>query len=197
MKKVARLIITKKCHLSCDGCANTYKSIMKHAIKIDALYDLPNDLDEIMITGGEPMLYPNETLKIVQILRGKYPSAGLFLYTTLFSKDLIWMLNYFDGMNFTVHWPTGIKEVEDLSRFQSLILDHIEHGSESYRTRSFRLYIDNRVNEVLYILPNLWDRIRISKWMTEEELLPVCLEAFSSGEQLYILNQKFFNKLKV
>ena len=57
MKKTARVIITSKCDRKCPGCCNSkldYTSLAKVIGGITAL----KDYEEVVITGGEPMINP-------------------------------------------------------------------------------------------------------------------------------------------
>ena len=84
----ARILITEKCNRSCSGCCNNYSKIMWEAKYIDSLTDLPPVLKEIMITGGEPMLFPNKTEKIIRELKERYSSSKIYLYSALYRKNL-------------------------------------------------------------------------------------------------------------
>lgn len=182
MKK-ARVLITRDCNRSCKGCCNSHDTIMKDIISIDNLSQLPKDLDEIMITGGEPMLYPNYTLKIAKDLKNIYQNrAKIFLYTALYSENIVQILPYIDGLHYTIH--------EEHDQFDIFGLFWIQDIIARFHDKSYRLYIDNNVSSFLNIIPSAWDNIKISKWLTEKELLMKQPYGLPPHEILYDLKRK-------
>ena len=83
MKK-ARIIITLDCNRKCIGCVNTYTSTIQQAKYLTSLNQLPDKLEEIIITGGETMLRPIKTFRIVKELRNKYSLTKIYMYTAWF-----------------------------------------------------------------------------------------------------------------
>ena len=68
MKKTARVIITSKCDRKCPGCCNSkldYTSLAKVIGGITAL----KDYEEVVITGGEPMINPAQLYTVIKMLR--------------------------------------------------------------------------------------------------------------------------------
>ena len=63
MKKL-RLLLTENCNRECKGCCNTDWDI-KNLPEISADEIINENFDLIMITGGEPLLYPH---KLYQLL---------------------------------------------------------------------------------------------------------------------------------
>ena len=61
--------------------------------------------DSIYITGGEPMLYPEQLRKLVVNLKGDNSNIKIYLYTALpYPKDdFLEILNIIDGCTVTLH----------------------------------------------------------------------------------------------
>ena len=178
----ARVLITEDCNRGCSGCCNTYSDIMSHAQYIDNLMDLPQELGGIMITGGEPMLNPERTQRIVEELRGRYPSSKLYLYSALYHDNLENILPILDGFHYTIHEGAKEKDLVLLDSLQGLLQRHQEDWSD----KSFRLYVDDRVDLPVRIVPNVWTKANVSKWMTEQELLEKQPDGLPAREHLYI-----------
>lgn len=89
---------------------------------------------EIMITGGEPLLFPEklanlaESIKTVQKLA--YGNKGkLFLYTAL-ADMLPNYIRYFDGVVYTPH---SVNDVHSLLEANNFLLDYKDELMESKR----------------------------------------------------------------
>ena len=68
---IARVIITRKCNRKCDGCCNNYPSLMSQIQPITNIWELNRkDVSEILITGGEPLLFPKEVSRLVTEIKG-------------------------------------------------------------------------------------------------------------------------------
>lgn len=96
-----RLLVTTKCPNKCPMCCNNSWDFSKLPVVEHFNYK------EIMITGGEPLLFPEklanlaESIKTVQKLA--YGNKGkLFLYTAL-ADMLPNYIRYFDGVVYTPH----------------------------------------------------------------------------------------------
>lgn len=60
MKKTARVIVTLKCNRNCPGCCNMNLPEYREVHTDEELLDY----EEIVITGGEPMLIPGKVLEL-------------------------------------------------------------------------------------------------------------------------------------
>ncbi len=180
--KIARVIITFKCLRKCAGCCNTYKSIMSVAKLLDDITTL-KDYDIVMITGGEPMLMPDRVIDLSKQLRS-VSKCKIYLYTAYHKKleDLVSVLHYVDGIQYSLHAEATPYDIDDFHSFQNSI--------SGYINKSFRLFIDNRIIHFVKILPMLWKRVEIKHWLTEEELLNKQTNGLPAGEELFILTQK-------
>ena len=178
----ARVLITKICNRNCVGCCNTYSHIMNSARYIENLTDLPQNLGEIMITGGEPMLFPQKTQKIAKKLRSRYPSSKIYLYSALYQDNLENIVPILNGVHYTIHEGATDGDLILLDRFQGMLQKH----EVNWSNKSFRLYIDDRVDLPVRIIPNIWSQVGISKWLTEQELLDKQPSGLPKRELLYI-----------
>lgn len=117
MYRKARFLITLDCHRSCDGCCNSYGKIMGYARNVSSLEEL-FDFDEIIITGGEPMLHGAETVKMIRNIKSMYPKKKIYLYTTLFNNYVLDILPILDGIHYTLHYPADELDNQLLLLFQ-------------------------------------------------------------------------------
>ena len=171
----ARLLITLDCNRKCKGCCNTYTAIIDEAIHIDSL-DALQEVDEIMISGGEPMLYPEYTYDIIRRLWDQgNPNRKIYLYIALWNPMLARMVKeeMVNGIHYTLHTPlldsdvTGFRLIQEVSKYRGDI--------------SFRSYIDPNIDKEVVVNPSAWDRLEIKKWIDSGECeLP--------ENNLYILN---------
>ncbi len=182
LEEKARILITGECNRNCSGCCNNYSNIMRNARHITNLADLPTSLGEIMLTGGEPMLFPPKTERITGKLRCRYPLSKIYLYSALYHDSLEIIIPKLDGLHYTIHEGATERDLNLLDKLQSLLQAHREDWSE----KSFRLYIDNRVNLPVTVIPNIWRQVNISKWLTEKELLDKQPGGLPKGELLFI-----------
>lgn len=158
MKKTARVIVTLDCNRKCPGCCNN--KLPEHRI-------VHNDADlmkyqEIVITGGEPMLIPGKVLEFVNRMWAKGYRGKMYMYFSYWngkgiSKEI---LKELDGFTFILHaecTDVDIIALENLSN--SGLLQNKDFSS--------RLIIDKRVYE-RYDLSNInfmrWSIIRKFEW---------------------------------
>ncbi|MEI8339365.1 MAG: 4Fe-4S cluster-binding domain-containing protein [bacterium] len=179
---IARLIITFTCNRACQGCCNSYSSILNRAEYIDDVSEI-SGFNSICLTGGEPLLNIDSTINILQAVKIKCPNSKVYLYTAFFTERVNEILDMVDGIHYTLHAEANLKDIEDFEKFQSLI-------SIRSNEKSFRLYIDSRVKHAVSIKPNIWKRLEIKRWLTEEELLLLQPEGLPPNEKLFILKEK-------
>ena len=158
--KIARVLITLACPRSCPYCCNGYDHIMRQARPITDLADLV-DYDQVLLTGGEPMLYPDEIRRIIPILRGQRTKATtIYLYTALYTPELPGLLPLLDGAQFTLHLPFSPSDLRDFESFQGDIV--------LYPEKSFRLAISPDIETTIPVIPNRWVRVLSKDWRSEE-----------------------------
>lgn len=158
MKKTARVIVTFECNRKCPGCCNT---------KLPGCRTIHNDEElmkyqEIVITGGEPMLIPGKVLEFTNRMWDRGYRGKIYMYTSFWngkgvSKEI---LKELDGFTFTLHAECSDADIVALKNLSnSGILQDKDFGS--------RLIIDKRVYD-RYDLSNInfarWSTIRKLDW---------------------------------
>lgn len=128
MKKL-RLLLFDECHRSCVGCCNKDWDLELLPI----CYDY-TPYDEILLTGGEPLLYPIIVEELVRYLRKVSPNAKIYLYTAYIENtDMVMnIINIIDGICITLH------EQKDVEPFKILVEDM---SSSSFFGKSLRLNV--------------------------------------------------------
>lgn len=158
MKKTARVIVTFRCNRKCPGCCNLNLPEYRKVHTDEELMEY----QEIVITGGEPMLIPGKTLEFINRMWDKGYRGKMYLYTSLWNNKGISkeILKELDGFTFTLHAEcsdTDIMALKNLSN--SGILQNKDFSS--------RLVIDKRVYD-RYDLSNInfsgWSVIRKLEW---------------------------------
>lgn len=166
MKKKARVIMTLDCNRGCPGCGNTLPT-SDVPIKIASIDDVL-EYDEIILTGGEPMLHFDELFRVAERIKMsgvRETPPVVYLYTALLGQGLqtLWSRRLIDGIHFTLHDGCSDKDIRDLKQL-SWLLQYVPLGFSS------RLAIDSRVYDK-YDLSNIdfrnWDVIRRLQWLTE------------------------------
>lgn len=172
--KTARLIITLDCNRKCHYCCNT-PEMLASATHIKDLSVL-KDYDEICITGGEPLLYPDRVIEISKVL--KTYKNKIYLYTAA-SNNIRRVINTgcIDGIHFTLH-ETG--SVVDFYDIQS-----VAESCDCYHNDiSFRAFILKNVPySNIFIAPNVWARLEIKSWVDDCPL--------PENETLFILDENY------
>jgi len=114
--KSCRLIFTEICNRNCLGCCN--KQFDMSEFESWKWKDV-SQFNQVMVTGGEPMLFPHEVLAFGRRYRelDQYPGTQLILYTA-FVKDLPMVnqiLNLYNGMTLTLHDQGDVAGFERLN----------------------------------------------------------------------------------
>jgi len=112
--KSLRLLVTKKCLLHCKYCSNQY---IQPVIIFN--FECLNMYDNIIITGGEPLLFPESLLKLIHNIRSVNFNIPIYLYTSIFNpstanKNILTLLS---GITFTVHNRICFYEFLDLKKY--------------------------------------------------------------------------------
>lgn len=173
-----RLLLTLECTRNCSYCANRYIEAPK-LISLKEARTYP----EVSLTGGEPMLYPQETLQVAKYLK-QADVPYVFLYSALALQDFVYyveLFQYIDGMHFTLHAGTTYT---DMTRF-----DDLQEFLKLYPKKSFRLNIHPELQFRVDLNPKIWKRVELKPWLSPTECkLP-------AGEELFLLDPKeFFSK---
>lgn len=155
----ARVLVTQNCPRSCPNCCNNYPSLKK-LMKPCKLEDLLK-YDEIMITGGEPMLEPHRVFTVLEyLIRNNTKNPKLYLYTALYTPKLKDILQFMEGVHFTLHAPVTEEDMLGFEAFQELIKDF---------PGTARLYIEQGVEYPVRIIPNRWHRVEVKRWLKDGE----------------------------
>lgn len=85
-----------------------------------------------MLTGGEPMLHPDQVIKTILRIKSQ-SSAPIILYTARVQK-LIDILFFLDGLTLTLHEQ---KDVADFKKFNRVLRKHPEYKNKSLRLNVF------------------------------------------------------------
>lgn len=155
----ARVVITEQCNRKCDICC------MKHGSVREQMETCSEDdihgYSEIMITGGEPMLYPERVKHLAVLFARNNSTAKIYLYTAYFRHAIREIIPYVDGIHYTLHHPLSFDDLSGFNQFQAL--------ADTYRHRgkTFRLYIDPRVGLGVKIVPCVWARVEVKPWLDD------------------------------
>ena len=162
MKKTARILITTKCNRSCPGCANDLFIASGNMLTMNNITEVYK-YDEIIITGGEPMLRPDLVLKTIEEIK-LYSKAPIFMYSSTIRIDndnALKVLEMINGLTYTVHYEYTEKD-EKMLRVLSYILDKFNLNS--------RLLIDSRLAHILEkknIKWENWNSIKLLEWQDD------------------------------
>lgn len=149
MKQTLRLITTYKCNRNCIGCCNKQENFLPDKIKTITSLEGYN---EIILTGGEPMLFQRNLYALIQSLRwlcGKQhqkDTPKIILYTALFDlqKETYNILSNLDGLTYTLHNQDQL--------FEFHLLDGIVYNT-NFSNFSLRLNIFKKVSCPIYKTP--------------------------------------------
>lgn len=132
MNKKLRLVVTEKCHNKCPMCCNN-RFDLKAIPVVDRF-----DYDEISITGGEPMLYPDKVAEIADTLRKAAKIVGanpkIWLYTSKLNPMTFRMIaKYIDGVCYTPHNAVEVAMFKAVNRM--LLRSEVGVGKEGFSLR--------------------------------------------------------------
>jgi hypothetical protein len=99
--KILRLLLFSACNRDCEGCCNKDWDLKA----LPAITDF-TDYDQILLTGGEPMLSPRRIWEAIGTIRKQNRTAKIYLYTALVRAELFDLLNDshgLDGVTLTLH----------------------------------------------------------------------------------------------
>ena len=168
----ARVVVTLDCSRQCPDCCN-HTGILAFGKKITDIEQLLG-YEEIIITGGEPILIYDKVEAFIKMLRSKQYEGEIYLYSALYRS---WayekLLPLVDGLHFTLHAEARDQDIIELKALSKVIAD--------FEGKSFRLSIDNRLYDK-YDFSNInfshWSVIRKLQWLKECPL--------PAGEELVI-----------
>lgn len=152
MQDKLRLLLFEECNRKCSGCCNNDLELKN--IQICTNYT-PYRL--VMLTGGEPMLYPDVVRSAIKEIR-EQSNAKIYLYTAM-TDGLDEILPLIDGLTLTLHVPQDkmnlkwfeltSKNLSDLAQRGSLRLNIFKEAgsmpdvSDIWKVKSDMVWIPN------------------------------------------------------
>lgn len=105
-----RLLITEDCHRNCKDCCNKDWDLKNLPVEHDF-----SKYETIMLTGGEPMLYPYLIKRIIKEIR-KVNDCPIILYTAYVHdvSAIIHIIDSIDGMTVTLHRNSDVYDFKSL-----------------------------------------------------------------------------------
>lgn len=136
MNKKLRLLVTTRCRNKCPMCCNNQFDFSKLPV-VDRW-----DYDEIMITGGEPLLFGNNLLGIILSIKDIIEVTGnttkIFVYTSVCDYEKVLdILPEINGIVLTPHKESDIQDFIQLNNFLSLRKDYFYVENASLRLNLF------------------------------------------------------------
>ena len=111
MKKAARVIVTYDCPRHCENCCNEHIGNVPE-VKFENLLKY----EELVITGGEPMLLAPRVVEMIHRLRANGYTGKIWLYTSCI-KTARWadreVLKEVDGITYTLHHRPSQNDLRD------------------------------------------------------------------------------------
>lgn len=167
MKKVARVIVTYDCNRNCENCCNEHIENVTEVHFEDLL-----KYEEIVITGGEPMIIGPRVVEMIHRLRENGYRGMIWLYTAELNVKR-WadktVIREISGINYTFHYKYTQRDLTLLKRLTEYL--NKTDTSEMHN----RLIIDSRLkNEINWndIGIDAWDCVRWLEWKTGECPVP-------------------------
>lgn len=109
-----RLLLTANCNRSCEGCCN--KDWDLAALPVCESFA---GYDEVLLTGGEPLLQPILTRNVADEVRASDKLTGartkVLLYTALAAK-VPDVLPWLDGLTLTLHESRDVRALKKLNK---------------------------------------------------------------------------------
>ncbi len=125
-----RLMLLEECEKNCEGCCNKNWNIRELPVCLS--YD---GYEEVLLTGGEPMLEPEFVEEVIAEIRQVNPKAKVYLYTAKV-EDItaaVRLLNKLDGMTVTLHTQG---DVDPFAEFVKAV--NLYHTYKSLRLNVFK-----------------------------------------------------------
>jgi hypothetical protein len=113
MPKKLRLILFKECPRNCEGCCNKDWDLDGLEVETDF-----SQYEEILLTGGEPLLKPELVFQVISQIKQVNPTALIYLYTAYLSKlsRVLHVLSVLNGITVTLHEEQDIPDFVKLLR---------------------------------------------------------------------------------
>lgn len=129
-KIILRLLLWANCDRHCEGCCNKDWDLDKLPICEDF-----TGYEEILLTGGEPMLDPHGVIKAISDIREHTQLADIYMYTADVTNlpALLEIARLLDGLTVTLHTQYDV--------LPFLMLDGLLHEKEMTDGLSLRLNV--------------------------------------------------------
>lgn len=103
-----RLLLFESCHRHCEGCCNEGFDLRNLPVCMDW-----RGWDQILLTGGEPMLRPDLVARVIGLIRESVQTP-IYLYTadTSHPLTLIALLRGIEGVTVTLHEQEQVEDFE-------------------------------------------------------------------------------------
>ena len=124
--KTLRLLLFAACDRACPGCCNN-----DWDLKALPVCDSFAGYDEIILTGGEPMLRQDLVYDVAVAAHAENPDARVYVYTAMPEGLTDAVLSVVDGVTLTLH------EQADVERFQNMLVDMGSMPDKSLRLNVF------------------------------------------------------------
>ena len=149
MKKL-RLVVFKECDRKCPGCCNNYWDIDNLPV-VDSF----KEYDEVILTGGEPMLDPKLIISLINLIKKENKLANIYMYTAKTDSPyhLNLLVRLLDGVTITLH------EQADVDNF--IEFDRVAFGiNKSLRLNVFKgieVPYNELINNWIIAKDRVWD----------------------------------------
>lgn len=135
MNKKLRLLVTTRCPNKCPMCCNNQFDFSKLPV-VDRW-----NYDEIMITGGEPLLFVNPLIETLLSLESVFDMMGtepkIYIYTADCTRNVAKVLPYVDGIVLTPHKELDIHHFITLNHYLRAHKDDYDVKDASLRLKLF------------------------------------------------------------
>lgn len=105
-----RLVLWPNCPRSCEGCCNKQFDLAG----LEECYSYAG-YDEILLTGGEPLMFPNAVCVVIDQIR-RVHSGPIYVYTAKTDPvdEVLKVLDKADGLCVSLHAPSDVVKFADL-----------------------------------------------------------------------------------
>jgi len=182
-----RILITKKCKRNCSYCANNFYNTLD-TIDFEGL----KKYDEIILTGGEPMDFPIQTYYLIKSIRERYLNKKIYLYISRYDVMLEDILNFIDGITYTIHKDVSCEDIHQYIDFTYLLNDYKKHNPTLYKNKSFKLVWISSLDFGDYPIVTLndvwiWNKVTYIQHIGED----TCKNPKDLGEDLFLWFRHF------
>lgn len=161
MNKKLRLLVTTKCPNKCPMCCNNSWDFDKLPV-VDRW-----NYDEIMITGGEPLLFVDSLAENLISLQTIFDMEGInpkiYIYTADCTRNVTKILYYVDGIVLTPHKEL---DIEHFIRLNNYLLKHKDDNDIKNASLRLNLFPDMKALLPKDIDLSLW-QVKDMEWIKD------------------------------